>query len=219
MSAAYVFDAYGTLFDVHSAVFAARDEIGPAAAELSALWRGKQLEYTWVYSMLGRPASFRSLTAAALDFAMAAQRIEGAELRGKLLDAYDRLAAYAEAPAVLQALRGRRKRLAILSNGDPDMLQSALRSAALGVTMDVVLSVAESGVFKPSGRVYRQASQKLGLDRGAITFVSANRWDVAGARAFGFSTAWINRTGAPDEYRDLPAHRTHADLRGILETE
>jgi 2-haloacid dehalogenase len=212
---AYVFDAYGTLFDVHSAVARHAPLVGPDAARLSELWRAKQLEYSWVLSLCGRYEPFWTLTERALDHALA--RCPGVDraVRGPLLDAYRRLDAYPEVPAVLAGLRARGARTAILSNGDPGMLGQAVRSAGLGSLLDATLSVEAAGVFKTSPRAYALVEEALGVGRAGVTFVSSNRWDVAGAVAFGFTALWVNRAGLPDEYPGLDAARTIGSLDEI----
>ena len=211
----HIFDAYGTLFDVHSAVERLKSEIGPQAGRLSEIWRGKTLEYTWVHALCGKQASFRKLLKNSLDFAVAATGGLAPELRGKLLEAYDTLSPFPEAKEALLALKRKRSRLAILSNGDADMLDMAVRSSGLEELFDHLLSVTEVGVFKPSARVYRLAMTKYGATREDITFVSSNRWDVAGATAFGFKSVWVNRSHAPDEYPDFPAAAVVQDLHGL----
>ena len=212
----HIFDAYGTLFDVHSAVARLKPEIGPQADRLSELWRAKTLEYTWIHSLAGKPASFRKLLKNSLDFAMTATGGQPPELAGKLLAAYDSLDAFAEVKEVLTALRKKRSRIAILSNGDADMLDKAAQSAGIETLFDAILSASDVGIFKPSSRVYRLAMTKFGATREEITFVSSNRWDVAGAAAFGFRSIWVNRSHAPDEYLDMPAAAAVQDLHGLL---
>ena len=212
----HVFDAYGTLFDVHSAVEGLRPQIGPQADRLSELWRAKTLEYTWIHALAGKPVSFRKCLKNGLDFAISATGGHPDDLRDALLSAYDTLAAYPEVTEALTALRKKRSRLAILSNGDADMLDKAARSAGLEALFDAVLSASDVGIFKPSSRVYRLAMTKFGATREEITFVSSNRWDVAGATAFGFRAIWINRSHAPDEYPDMPAAAVVPDLHGLL---
>ncbi len=211
----YVFDAYGTLFDVHSAVGRYRDEVGPKADLLSAIWRAKQLEYTWIHARVERPATFAALTEQGLDFAIAA--IGGVQkgLREELLSAYRSLLPYPEVPDVLDDLKGAGARLAILSNGDPEMLDAAVHSAGFDGIFDAVLSVSQVGIFKPASACYKMATGFFGVEPAAISFQSSNRWDIAGASAFGFSTVWINRAGAPDEYPDMPASRIIKDLTGL----
>ena len=200
---AYVFDAYGTLFDVHSAVRRHAAEIGPDGQLLSELWRAKQLEYSWVRTLMGSYADFWQLTEEALDFAMA--RVPSADrgLRAKLLDAYWKLDCYPEVPAVLRSLKAEGARLAILSNGSPEMLESAVRSAAIEPFLDEIFSVDRIRRYKTHPDVYDMVATQWRLYPSKISFQSSNRWDIAGAQKFGFRTVWINRTGQPDEYIDL----------------
>jgi 2-haloacid dehalogenase len=213
----YVFDAYGTLFDVHSAVARHREAIGPNADRLSEIWRIKQLEYSWVRSLMHRYRDFWELTEQALDFAI--NRCGGIEtvLRAQLLDAYRTLDAYPEVPAVLKKLKERGARLAILSNGTPAMLDSAVKSADLGDIFDAILSVQEVGIFKPDPRVYQGVLDQFEVTISEVSFQSSNGWDVAGAAAFGFRTVWINRTGQPREYDDVGIAGEATDLRILLE--
>lgn len=200
---AILFDVYGTLLDVHSAIAREGRSLGPQADAVSRLWRQKQLEYTWVYSLRGEYRSFRALTEGALDFALAAHGAASPALRENLLRAYEHLAPYAEATSALAELRRKGLRLAALSNGDPDMLESGLVSSRLKPQLDAVLSVAPLRIFKPDRRVYELGRAWAGAGTGEIAFVSSNAWDAGGAAAFGFRTFWINRVGQPPEY-DLP---------------
>ncbi len=213
----YVFDAYGTLFDVHSAVAKLGGRIGSEAERLSALWRTKQLEYSWVRSLMRRHADFWRLTEDALDFAMAAVPDVNPSLRRALLEAYRTLDAYPEVPAVLGELRQRDARCAILSNGSPEMLAEATRSAGLDRLLDAVLSIETAGIFKPDASVYRLVLDRFEVPAEAVSFQSSNAWDIAGARAFGFATVWINRTAQPREYADIGPIREARDLRALLE--
>lgn len=208
----YVFDAYGTLFDVHSAAARHAAAIGPAAERLSQIWRQKQLEYTWILAAAGRHATFRAMTEQGLDYAIRAIGGLAPGLREELLSAYDTLAAYPEVPQMIARLKSAGARVAILSNGDPDMLASALSSAGLEGSFNAVISVAEAGVFKPAMRVYALVTDRFGCAPAEVSFQSSNRWDIAGAKAFGFRTVWVNRLGLPDEYPDYPADRVLADL-------
>jgi 2-haloacid dehalogenase len=194
---AAVFDAYGTLFDVASAAEAHRAALGDRWAPLAELWRAKQLQYTWLRSLMGRHADFRAVTADALDFALEALGVAAPGLRERLLASYERLAAYPDARATLERLRAGGLRTAILSNGEPRMLASAVDSAALGDLLDAVLSIEEVGIYKPHPSVYRLAADRLGVAPGEIVFVTANGWDAAGAKAFGFRVAWCNRARQP----------------------
>lgn len=208
---AVLFDVYGTLLDVHSAIAREGRELDEAADAVSRLWRQKQLEYSWVHSLRGEYRSFRALTEAALDFALAGHDASSA-LRARLLRAYERLTPYPNAATVLEQLRGKGLRLAALSNGDADMLETALSSAMLRNQLDGVLSVAPLKIFKPDRGVYEMGRDWAGAPAGEIAFVSSNAWDAGGAAGFGFRTFWINRANQPAEY-DLVAK---VDIIGSL---
>jgi 2-haloacid dehalogenase len=209
---AVVFDAYGTLFDVHSAVARHAAAVGPEAARLSEIWRAKQLEYSWVLSLLGRYEPFWTLTERALDYAFARVSAADRSTRERLLDAYRTLDAYPEVAGVLDGLKRRRVRTGILSNGSPAMLAEAVTSAGLGSRLDAVLSVEAAGVFKTSPDTYRLVLGAFEAAPEEIVFVSSNRWDIAGAAAFGFRPVWVNRTGLPDEYPGLEPLAVVQDL-------
>jgi 2-haloacid dehalogenase len=194
-----VFDAYGTLFDVASAAERARDRLGDRWRDVAATWRSKQLQYTWLRSLMGRHADLWKVTGDALDFALEEAGIADPALRDRLLALYERLGAYPEARAALESLRARKLKLAILSNGTPRMLAAAAESAGLAPLLDAVLSIEEVGTYKPSPAVYRLAADRLGVWPSEIAFVSANGWDACGAKAFGFRVAWCNRSGQPAE--------------------
>ena len=215
---AYVFDAYGTLFDVHSAVRRHAQKVGGDPARLSEIWRTKQLEYSWVRALTGRYRDFRALTADALDFAFASVPGTDSTARDALLAAYDLLDCYEEVPSALRALTARGVRTAILSNGTPGMIDAATRSAGIGELLDDCFSVDELSTFKTAPEVYRLVTDRWGLEPSEVAFHSSNRWDIAGASAFGFSCTWVNRGGAPDEYHDLPPEREVRDLRYLCET-
>lgn len=208
---ACVFDAYGTLLDVGSPVAAETAALGPVAAELSALWRRKQLEYTWLLSLMRRPADFADVTADALDHALAALAITDPELRARLLAAYGRLSPFADVVPALRRLRDRGMQIAILSNGSRDMLAEAVAAAGIAGLVDPVLSVDEVGVFKPAPEVYGLATARLRLPASAIGFVSANGWDVHGAASFGLRSIWLNRGG-------LAAERLPGEPTAVLDS-
>jgi 2-haloacid dehalogenase len=193
---ALVFDAYGTLFDVHS-VAAQCERLWPGnGAAISQMWRGKQLEYTWQRSLMRRYEDFRTVTEGALRYVCAAQRIDCGDSQVKvLMDEYLQLATFPEVSQALKQLGSRK--LAILSNGSPAMLEPLVRNAGLDAAFAAVLSVDSLGVYKPDPRVYQLAVDTLGIAAAKIGFVSSNCWDACGARAFGFTTFWINRSGAP----------------------
>ena len=216
---ACVFDAYGTLFDVASAVEACRDDIGPKADRLSALWRDKQLAYTWLRAAQGRHADFAQVTGDALDFSLETLGLERPALRQRLLDLYRSLEAFPEVPEVLARLKAAGLGLAILSNGTPDMLAALTAAAGLDDLFDAVLSVEAVGVFKPHPSVYQLAVDRLGVPAGEIAFQSSNAWDVHAAAAFGMTVVWCNRYGQRRER--LPGSpvaevTTLAELPGLL---
>jgi 2-haloacid dehalogenase len=197
---AYVFDAYGTLFDVHSVARTA-DALWPGrGAAISERWRAKQLEYTWLASLMhaesGFDADFAVFTAAALDVALAGLGLEPtAAARATLLDSYLHLDAYPDAAPALQGLHGRPRW--ILSNGSHAMLDPLVAQSALAPHLDGVLTVEPARRFKPHPAVYRLAVERLGVPAARIAFVSSNGWDAIGATAFGLNAFWINRSGAP----------------------
>jgi 2-haloacid dehalogenase len=194
---AFVFDAYGTLFDVHSVVEAGRAVTADPQA-LSTLWRQKQLEYTWLRTLMGRYEDFWAVTEAALRFALDRLGIRaGEESVRHLMDAYLSLATFPEVKGALAALAD--TPLGILSNGSPHMLEAAVRSSGLGGIFRHVLSVDAVRAYKPSPAVYELGTQVFGLPAGEILFVSSNAWDVSGAKAFGYRCCWCNRLGAPME--------------------
>jgi 2-haloacid dehalogenase len=216
----YVFDAYGTLFDVHSAVARHHDAIGPEHLRLSELWRAKQLEYSWVRTLAGAPfRDFEALTAEALDHALARFGLARPGLRADLLAAYERLDAFPEVAEVLAVLKQAGRSLAILSNGTPRLLERAVATAGLGGLFDAVLTVDAASGYKTAPAVYARVADHLGVAPGAVSFQSSNRWDIAGAALAGFSTVWINRAGLPEEYPDCPAGRVLPSLAGLVDRE
>ena len=207
---ACVFDAYGTLFDVAS-VAALAESLAPGhGADLARLWRGKQLEYTWLASLMASPGyqrpDFAAVTAMALDWAIAALVLPlDATARTALVDEYRRLAPYPDARAALESLS--RLPRWILSNGTRAMLDPLLAATGLRDVIDGVISVDEAGTYKPAPSVYALAARRLHAPPSGIAFVSANAWDAAGAQAFGFTAFWINRAGIPaDRHAPSPAY-------------
>jgi len=200
---AFVFDAYGTLFDVHSVIETGRAVTADPQA-LSTLWRQKQLEYTWLRSLMGRYEDFWIVTEAALRFALRRLGIAAAEAQVQaLMDAYLSLACFPEVKAALASLKG--ARLGILSNGSPRMLEAAVRSSGLTASLEHVLSVDAVKTYKPSPKVYDLGPRAFELAADEMLFVSSNAWDIAGAKAFGFLTCWCNRANAPMEELGLTA--------------
>ncbi|MGA8259441.1 MAG: haloacid dehalogenase type II [Arenicellales bacterium] len=213
---ACVFDAYGTLFDVHSAVGRYKSAIGDSADAVSALWRNRQLEYTWLRSLMGKHEDFWRVTGDALDFALDAHDIDDPSLRENLMKAYLSLDAYPEVGEVLGRLREAGYRTAILSNGSPDMLKAAVDSAGIGDLLDACLSVEEVGIFKPHPKVYGLAVDRLKVGATQISFQSSNAWDAVGAATFGMRVAWVNRFGQGRERLTADPHAEIPDLNGLL---
>lgn len=196
---ACVFDAYGTLFDVNSATAPYLRELGDAADGLNRLWREKQLQYSWLRACQGKHADFWQVTGDALDFAVRSLGIGDDGLRRRLMQSWLALGAYPEVPGTLARLRDMGFKLAILSNGTPDMLRSAVENARLGSLLDAIFSVEQAGIYKPHRRVYRLAVDGLGVAPDQICFASSNAWDAYAASAFGMRVIWCNRTGQPAE--------------------
>lgn len=191
---AVVFDAYGTLFDVTTPVQKFSVELGDKAAALAPLWRQKQLEYTWLRSLMGVHADFWTVTREALDYCLAQLDINESGLADELMMLYLKLDVYPDVVEGLAAVKRKGRRTAILSNGSPSMLEAIVRHAAIDKLIDLTLSVEDVGIYKPSRRVYRLAMQKLALqDAPSICFVSANAWDAQAASHFGFQVAKIAR--------------------------
>ncbi len=202
---ACVFDAYGTLFDFNSAASTARSELGENWKQVSELWRQKQLQYTWLRGLAGHHADFWQVTGDALAFTLATLRIERPGLHARLMDLYLRLATFPEVPETLRRLKASGRKLAILSNGTPAMLEAVVRSAGLEQIFDAVLSVEEVGVYKPHPSVYGLASNRLELAPARICFLSSNGWDAFLAKAFGMRVLWCNRYGqAPERIPATP---------------
>ena len=197
---ALVFDAYGTLFDVHSVARLAESFWPGRGAALSAAWRTKQLEYTWLRSLMGQYEDFNRVTISSLAWAMESMGLaEDERATRALIEEYRRLATFPEVPAALESL-SRRCALAILSNGHPEMLEAVVAHNGLRERFrGGVLSVHPARVFKPAPRVYALAEEALGVPRSMMGFVSSNGWDAAGAKSFGFRVVWINRAGTPVE--------------------
>ncbi|WP_297772626.1 haloacid dehalogenase type II [uncultured Roseovarius sp.] len=216
-----IFDAYGTLFDVAAAARSAASEPGretfarhwPAIAEK---WRLKQLQYTWLRAVTGEHVGFWQVTQDGLDWALEAEGLgDDAELRERLLQLYWELEAYPEVPAMLKALKEAGQHTAILSNGAPDMLDGAVKSAGIGALLDDVLSVESVGIFKPARVVYDLVGQRFGCAPEEVLFVSSNGWDACAAAGYGFNTVWVNRAGDPVDRLPAAPDRQLTDLSGI----
>ena len=216
--AALVFDAYGTLFDVHSVARRAESLFPGRGAALSAAWRAKQLEYSWLRTMMGRYEDFDRVTRASLEWALDSLGIEAEEpAQRAMIEEYRRLATFPEVPAALESL-ARTRALAILSNGHPGMLEAVVDHNGLRERFrGGILSVHSARRFKPDPAVYRIAEEALGVPRGLVGFVSSNGWDAAGAKSFGFRAYWVNRGAAPVERLGVRPDAILKDL-GALES-
>jgi 2-haloacid dehalogenase len=211
----YVFDAYGTLFDVHAAIGRHRAAAGPDADRFSEIWRTKQLEYAWTMTLAGHYADFWTLTERALDYTFDRVPSVDLALRPKLLDAYLTLDAFADARTVLTALKARGLRIAILSNGSPRMLDAAVEASGIAALCDAVLSVDAVRMYKPRPEVYALVTDRFQVAPDEVVFVSSNRWDIMGAGSFGFRPVWVNRSQLPEEYTHQRPERIVPDLSAL----
>lgn len=218
-----IFDAYGTLFDVAAAARQAAAEpafrtLETSWPELAEQWRTKQLQYTWLRALTDAHTDFWQVTQDGLDWALEKTGHAGQpDLRARLLALYWELQAYPEVPDMLRRLKAAGLRTAILSNGSPAMLKSAVRSAGITEFLDDSLSVEAVGIFKPHPRVYALVEERFGCPRSEVLFVSSNGWDAAGAAGYGFETVWINRAGEPEDRLPCKPHSVLPDLTGIPE--
>lgn len=216
---ACVFDAYGTLFDVHSAVNSLADKVGPSHAELSAIWRKKQLEYTWLRSLMNRYEDFWQVTGDALDYAMDECQLKDDALHAELMQAYLKLKPFPEVKEILTLLKRCNIPTAILTNGSPDMIDAAVNSAGLADVIDHNLSVHSLKIYKPDFKVYQLAVDALGVPAENISFQSSNAWDASGAASFGMQVAWINRYGQPPERlpgKPVAVFKNLSELPGLV---
>jgi 2-haloacid dehalogenase len=196
---ACVFDAYGTLFDVAAAAARCRDDLHGKADQLAEVWRLKQLQYTWLRSLMRRYVDFTQVTGDALDYALAAVGIDDPPLRERLMALYMELDAYPEVPEMLRRLRAGGLKTGILTNGSPKMIDAAVASAGIGDLLDAVLTVDPLGIYKPDPSVYQLTPDCFGVPVERIAFMSSNAWDAAAAADFGMTVVWVNRFGQPPE--------------------
>jgi 2-haloacid dehalogenase len=213
--AIFVFDAYGTLFNVHAAIARFRSQAGPEADRMSELWRAKQLEYSWTLTLAGRYADFWVLTERALDYSLTRFPSVDKALRPKLLEAYFKLGAFPDARAALRALKTKGHKTGILSNGSPNMLKGAIDAANVGGDLDAVLSVDSLKMFKPRPEVYGLVTDHYQCKPAEVIFVSSNRWDMMASVSVGFRGLWVNRGKLPDEYFDFPPRQELTDLNEL----
>ncbi len=217
---ALAFDAYGTLFDVHSVVSALNEKFPGRGTEISNAWRLRQLQYTWLRALMGRYEDFWKVTEVALEAACKSLKLScDPGTRAALMEGYLHLDAFPEVKEALKSLSA--YRLAILSNGTPRMLQAAVESAGLKGMFAQVISVDEIKTYKPKPEVYQLAPQKFRVEKASIGFISSNFWDAVGAKSFGLRAFWVNRTGSPAEELGLAPDatvNTLTELAGVLET-
>jgi 2-haloacid dehalogenase len=213
---AFVFDAYGTLFDFASAAARCGADLGERAATLTRLWRDKQLQYTWLRGLQGRHADFWQVTGDALDQTLETMGIDDSGLRERLMALYLTLDPFAEVRSTLEGLRHAGKATAILSNGTPTMLAAVIDNAGFGGLFDAVISVEEVGVYKPHPSVYQRAVERLGLPSERICFLSSNAWDAWAASAFGMQVVWCNRYGQRPEHMPGKPNAEIRTLAGLL---
>jgi 2-haloacid dehalogenase len=213
---AIVFDAYGTLFDVHSVVTVCDRKFPGRGAEISTLWRSKQLEYSWLRSLMGTYEDFWKVTESALIFTCRTLALAcSSETRKELMESYLRLPLFLDVVPALQKLSG--YRLAILSNGSPAMLIAAVENAGVESLFTDVISVDEAKIYKPNPRAYALASSRLGVPAARTAFISSNYWDIAGAKSFGFRTAWVNRNKVSEDELGFRPDDTHDSLPAALD--
>ena len=209
---ACVFDVYGTLLDFNSAIKKLRDKIGPQSEQLSALWRSKQLEYSWLRTLMGKHTDFDQITADALDFSLSTLSIKDKDLRNDLLALFHKLEPFPEVHKILKELKNGKLGVVILSNGTPRTLRASLQQAGVDFHFDEIYSIETVGKFKPHPDVYRIPCDGLGLEPKNIAFISANSWDIAGAASFGLKTIWVNRSGSKNEVLNFDPNFEILDL-------
>lgn len=213
---AYIFDAYGTLFDVHSVIEKCNQFFPGKGDQISQTWRKKQLEYANLREIMGNYETFFTITKDSLRYAVASHGEElHATAEDELIQAYFQLSAYEEVEGVLRKLKD--KQLVVFSNGSHDMLDPLIENSNL--SFDYVISADEVKNFKPSPKAYEYAMKKLGVKPEEVLFMSSNGWDISGAKNFGFHTAWINRQDLPIEGLNLAPDKIYKNLTGILDWE
>tara|TARA_Y100000994_G_scaffold194670_1_gene164150 strand:- start:117 stop:779 length:663 start_codon:yes stop_codon:yes gene_type:complete len=213
---AIIFDAYGTLFDVNSAAEKCKDKIGDKWEGFANYWRTTQLEYTWLRSLMKRHKNFWQITEDSLDKSMKAYTIDNS-MRNELLDLYKILSPFNEVPEVLKSLKEKNLKLAILSNGTPDLLYQLVKSNNLENIFDDLFSIEEVGVYKPDSKVYDIPFKKYQIQRNEVAFLSANTWDVSGAGNYGYNSIWVNRSENIFDNLDYQPSLQIKDLKELLD--
>ena len=212
---AIIFDAYGTLFDVNSAAEKCKDKIGDKWEPFANFWRTTQLEYTWLRSLMGRHKDFWQITEDSLDKSMKAFNLDPS-MKNELLNLYKILSPYKEVPETLKALKEKKFKLAILSNGTPSLLNELVKSNNLENLFDDIFSIEEVGVYKPNSKVYDIPIKKYKIKKNEVAFLSANTWDVSGGGNYGYQSIWVNRNNNIFDNLDFKANIEIKDLSGLL---
>ena len=212
---AIIFDAYGTLFDVNSAAEKCKDKIGDKWEPFANFWRTTQLEYTWLRSLMGRHKDFWQITEDSLDKSMKAFNIDSS-MKNELLNLYKILSPYKEVSETLKALKEKKFKLAILSNGTPSLLNELVKSNNLENLFDDIFSIEEVGVYKPNSKVYDMPIKKYKIEKNEVAFLSANTWDVSGGGNYGYQSIWVNRNNNIFDNLDFKANIEIKDLSGLL---
>ena len=213
---AIVFDAYGTLFDVNSAAEKSKDKIGNKWENFANFWRTTQLEYTWLRSLMKKHKNFWQITEDSLDKSMETFQIDKS-LRNDLLSLYKELSPYPEVKNVLENLKKKSFKLAILSNGTPELLNHLVKSSDLENLFDDIFSVEEVKIYKPDPKVYDMPVNKYKVSKGEIAFLSANTWDVSGAGNYGYNSIWVNRNNAVFDKLDYKPKNEVKNLKQLLD--
>ena len=212
---AIIFDAYGTLFDVNSAAEKCKDKIGDKWEKFSNYWRTTQLEYTWLRSLMGRHKDFWEITEDSLEKSMENFEISHS-MKDELLDLYKSLSTFEEVPETLKILKEKNYKLAILSNGTPDLLNKLVRSNKLENLFDDLFSIEEVGIYKPDSKVYGMPTKKYNIQVNEVAFLSANTWDVSGGGNYGFNAIWVNRNKNIFDKLDFKPKHVIKNLKELL---
>ena len=213
---AVVFDAYGTLFDVNSAVEKCKEKIGAKWESFSNFWRTTQLEYTWLRSLMDRHKDFWQITEDSLDKSIKVFNIDPS-MRNELLNLYKILSPYKEVPETLKTLKEKKFKLAILSNGTPSLLDELVKSNNLDNLFDDIFSIEQVGVYKPSSRVYDMPIKKYNINKSEVAFLSANTWDVSGGGNYGYQSIWVNRNNNIFDNLDFKPKYQIKDLNKLIQ--
>ena len=213
---AIIFDAYGTLFDVNSAAEKCKDKIGDKWEGFANFWRTTQLEYTWLRSLMDRHKNFWQVTEDSLDKSMKVFDIDPS-MRNELLNLYKILSPYREVPGTLKALKEKKFKLAILSNGTPSLLDQLVKSNHLDNLFDDIFSIEQVGIYKPSSRVYDMPIKKYNISKSEVAFLSANTWDVSGGGNYGYQSIWVNRNNNIFDNLDFKPKYQITDLNKLIQ--